>query len=46
MKAPTSINAPYDEESDSDSWELGDFAERNDAIAVLWKARREAYYQH
>lgn len=38
-----SINAPYDAEADSDSRELGDFSSNLDAIAVLWKARRDAY---
>lgn len=38
-----SINAPYDEASDRDTRELGDFHTNLDAITVLWKARREAY---
>lgn len=38
-----SINAPYDEESDSDCRELGVFGRNLDAIAVLWKARHDAY---
>ncbi|WP_434716314.1 hypothetical protein [Paraburkholderia sp. A3RO-2L] len=38
-----SINAPYDEETDSDSRELGDFSRNLDAIAALWKVRHDAY---
>ncbi|KIG11214.1 hypothetical protein BurMR1_1874 [Burkholderia sp. MR1] len=41
-----SINAPYDEETDSDCRELGFFEAQLDAITVLWKARQDAYCQH
>lgn len=41
-----SINAAYDQASDSDCRELGRFATNLDAITVLWKARRDAYCQH
>lgn len=36
------VNAPYDEEADSDTRDLGQFSERMDAILALWAARHEA----
>ncbi|MGF6813170.1 hypothetical protein OKW30_008387 [Paraburkholderia sp. Clong3] len=41
-----SINAPYDEERDSDSRELGTFKSNLDAITALWAARTEAHCGH
>jgi hypothetical protein len=41
-----SIDAPYDEETDSDSRSLGHFAERMNAIVTLWGKRHEAYCRH
>lgn len=36
-------HASINVETASDSGELGDFSSNLDAIAVLWKARRDAY---
>lgn len=42
-----SINAPYDEETDSDCCELeGNFKTNLDAIVALWFARHNAYSKH
>lgn len=36
------VNAPYDEDLDSDVRRLGEYATRNEAIAALWEARETA----
>ncbi|WP_152606685.1 hypothetical protein [Aquabacterium sp. NJ1] len=37
------VNAPYDEENDSDVLILGEGLDRMTAIAMLWRRRHEAY---
>jgi hypothetical protein len=40
------INAPWDEESDSDCRVVADGVERMNAIAALWQRRHEALCSH
>ena len=41
-----SVQGRFDERKGSDARQLGAFVERNNAIAALWQARRDAYCRH